>query len=77
MAVVDLYVHLDIAPGCEWFVLFLLPGDTVTVIGAYTQPRAGYTLLAWLPAACTGNCPVQITDTATMTVMTRKPMSSE
>src|SRR4029077_534435 len=35
-------------------------GRARTVIGAYTQPGAGRTLLAWLPAGCAGNCPVQI-----------------
>jgi hypothetical protein len=43
-------------------------GRARTVIGAYTPPGAGRTLLAWLPAGCTGNCPIRITDTATMTV---------
>jgi hypothetical protein len=45
------------------------------VIGAYTPPGSGHTLLAWLPAAC-GNCPVEITDTATMAVRSvRSPLS--
>ena len=51
-------------------------GRARTVIGAYTPPGVGHTLLAWLPAGCTGNCPVQITDTATMTVRSvRSPLS--
>jgi hypothetical protein len=45
------------------------------VIGAYTPPGSGHTLLAWLPAAC-GNCPVEITDTAMMAVRSvRSPLS--
>jgi hypothetical protein len=51
-------------------------GRARTVIGAYTPPGAGHTLLAWLPAGCTGNCPVRITDTATMAVRSvRSPLS--
>jgi hypothetical protein len=50
-------------------------GRAQAVIGAYTPPGAGRTLLAWLPAVCTGNCPVQITDTATMaTRSVRSPL---
>jgi hypothetical protein len=45
------------------------------VIGAYTPPGSGHTLLAWLPADC-GDCPVEITDTATMAVRSvRSPLS--
>ena len=50
-------------------------GRARTVIGAYTPPGAGHTLLAWLPAGCAGNCPVRITDTATMAVRSvRSPL---
>jgi hypothetical protein len=36
------------------------------VIGAYTPPRAGYSLLAWMPAGCQlYRCPITITNTAT------------
>jgi hypothetical protein len=45
------------------------------VIGAYTPLGSGHTLLAWLPADC-GDCPVEITDTATMAVRSvRSPLS--
>jgi uncharacterized repeat protein (TIGR01451 family) len=36
LPVVGLHIRLDLAPGCEWFVLFLVPGDTVTVTCAGT-----------------------------------------
>jgi hypothetical protein len=47
-------------------------GRDRAVIGAYTPPRARYSLLAWLPAACPshGDCPVKITNTATLAVRT-------
>jgi hypothetical protein len=37
------------------------------VVGAYTPPGAGYSLLAWIPASCQGLlCPITITNTATL-----------
>ena len=47
-------------------------GRAVAVIDAYTAPGADSSLLAWIPAACRlpGNCPVEITDTATLTTRT-------
>jgi hypothetical protein len=51
-------------------------GRAQAVIGAYTPAGGGRTLLAWLPAGCAGDCPVQITDTATMAVRSvRSPLS--
>jgi hypothetical protein len=46
------------------------------VMGAYTPPGGGYSLLAWQPAGClSGDCPIEITDTATMaTVTVRSPL---
>jgi len=46
------------------------------VMAAYTPPGGGYSLLAWQPAAClSGDCPIEITDTATMaTVAVRSPL---
>ena len=45
-------------------------------IGAYTAPDGRYSLIAWTPASCpSGNCPVEITDTATRTTVTaRSPL---
>ena len=47
------------------------------VITAYTPPGGHYSLLAWLPAACTQgqDCPLEITSTATMVTRTvRSPL---
>ncbi|HEY6297383.1 MAG TPA: hypothetical protein VIX15_17120 [Streptosporangiaceae bacterium] len=52
-------------------------GRALTVIDAYTPPGARYSLLAWIPAACLlpGNCPVKITNTATLSTRTvRSPL---
>jgi hypothetical protein len=52
-------------------------GKELAVIGAYTPPRARYSLLAWLPAACPSpdNCLIKITNTATLSTMTvRSPL---
>jgi hypothetical protein len=52
-------------------------GRALAVIDAYTPPGARYSLLAWIPAACRlpGNCPVKITNTATLsTRMVRSPL---
>lgn len=45
-------------------------------VGAYTSPDGRYSLIAWAPAPCTsGNCPVEITSTATrVTVTARSPL---
>ncbi|MGH3254993.1 MAG: hypothetical protein ACRDOU_06205 [Streptosporangiaceae bacterium] len=47
-------------------------GRALAVIDAYTPPGAGFSLLAWIPAACRlpGNCPVKITNTATLSTRT-------
>ncbi len=47
-------------------------GRAVAVIDAYTPPGARYSLLAWIPAGCRlpGNCPITITNTATLAAMT-------
>ncbi len=47
-------------------------GRARAVIDAYTPPGARYSLLAWLPAGCgpRGGCPVKITNTATLSVLT-------
>ena len=52
-------------------------GRAVAVIGAYTPPGARYSLLAWIPAGCRlpGNCPITITNTATLAARTvRSPL---
>lgn len=52
-------------------------GRALAVIDAYTAPGARYSLLAWIPAACRlpGNCPVKITNTATLSTRTvRSPL---
>ena len=52
-------------------------GRGLAVIGAYTQPGARYSLLAWLPAACPfpDNCLLKITNTATLATRTvRSPL---
>jgi hypothetical protein len=52
-------------------------GRTVAVIDAYTPPGARDSLLAWIPAGCRlpGNCPLKITDTATLSTRTvRSPL---
>ena len=52
-------------------------GRGLAVIGAYTPPRARYSLLAWLPAACPfpDNCLLKITNTATLATRTvRSPL---
>ena len=53
----------------------LVARDAVAV-GAYTPPGGRYSLIAWAPAACTsGNCPIEITSTATRaTVTARSPL---
>jgi hypothetical protein len=45
-------------------------------IGAYTPPGGRNSLIAWAPAPCTsGNCPIEITSTATRATMTaRSPL---
>jgi WD40 repeat protein len=49
-------------------------GRAQAVIGAHTPPGAGDTQLAWIPAGC-GDCPVRITDTATMAIRSvRSPL---
>jgi hypothetical protein len=47
-------------------------GRERAVIDAYTPPGAGYSLLAWLPAACPfpDNCQLRITNTATLSTRT-------
>jgi len=41
------------------------------VMAAYTPPGARYSLLAWQPARCLlGDCPIEITNTATMATVT-------
>ncbi len=52
-------------------------GRALAVIDAYTPPGARYSLLAWIPAPCRlpGNCPVTITNTATLSTRTvRSPL---
>ncbi|MGH3255624.1 MAG: hypothetical protein ACRDOU_09490 [Streptosporangiaceae bacterium] len=51
-------------------------GAGAEVMGAYTPPGARYSLLAWQPAGCpSGDCPIEITNTATMaTVTVRSPL---
>jgi hypothetical protein len=50
-------------------------GRARAVIDAYTPPGARYSLLAWLPAGCSGSCPVEITNTATLAARTvRSPL---
>ena len=46
------------------------------VVGAYTPPGAGYSLLAWIPASCRRLlCPITITNTATLASRTlRSPL---
>ena len=50
--------------------------DVPNAIGAYTPPGAGYSLLAWIPAACKRlRCPIVITNTATLASRTvRSPL---
>ncbi|MGH3231232.1 MAG: hypothetical protein ACRDOA_22085 [Streptosporangiaceae bacterium] len=45
-------------------------------VGTYTAPGGRYSLIAWAPARCMfGNCPIEITDTATRaTVTARSPL---
>jgi hypothetical protein len=47
-------------------------GRDFVVLAAYTPPGARYSLLAWLPAVCSGgqNCPMRITNTATLSTQT-------
>jgi len=51
-------------------------GRGAEVMAAYTPPGARYSLLAWQPAGClSGDCPIEITNTATMaTVTVRSPL---
>jgi hypothetical protein len=46
------------------------------VLGSYTPPAARYSLVAWEPPNCLlGNCPIEITDTASLaTVTVRSPL---
>jgi hypothetical protein len=51
--------------------------DSGAVIGAYTPPGAGHSLLAWMPATChyPVNCPIRITSTTTLSSRTlRSPL---
>jgi hypothetical protein len=47
-------------------------GRAVAIIDAYPPPGARYSLLAWVPAGCQlgSNCPIKITDTATLSTRT-------
>ncbi len=48
-----------------------LVARSAVVVGAYTPPGGRYSLIAWAPARCTsGNCPIEITNTATHTTVT-------
>jgi hypothetical protein len=51
-------------------------GPGAEVMADYTPPGARYSLLAWQPAGCpSGDCPVEITNTATLaTVTVRSPL---
>jgi WD40 repeat protein len=52
-------------------------GRGYQVITAYTPPGGHYSLLAWLPAACSEghDCPLEITNTATLSTTTvRSPL---
>lgn len=52
-------------------------GRDLGVMAAYTPPGARYSLLAWLSARCSAgqNCPLQITNTATLSTQTvRSPL---
>jgi hypothetical protein len=51
-------------------------GGAAEVMAAYTPPGARYSLLAWQPAACpSGDCPIEITNTATTATVTfRSPL---
>jgi hypothetical protein len=51
-------------------------GGGAEVMAAYTPPGARYSLLAWQPAACpSGDCPIEITNTATTATVTfRSPL---
>ena len=52
-------------------------GKDIGVMAATTPPGARYSLLAWLPARCPAgqNCPLRITNTATMATKTvRSPL---
>ena len=52
-------------------------GRDIAVMAAATPPDARYSLLAWLPARCPAgqNCPLRITNTATMATKTvRSPL---
>jgi hypothetical protein len=54
-----------------------LGGGVGDVIGAYTPPGAGYSLLAWMPASCRFpvSCPIRITNTSTLSSRTlRSPL---
>jgi hypothetical protein len=55
----------------------IVVGRALSVIDAYTPPGARYSLLAWIPAGCRlpGNCPVKVTNTATLSTRTvRSPL---
>jgi hypothetical protein len=47
-------------------------GKGMDVMAAYTPPSGRYSLLAWLPTMCSSgqNCPLRITDTATLSMQT-------
>jgi hypothetical protein len=52
-------------------------GKDLGVMATYTPPGARYSLLAWLPGRCSAgqNCPLQITNTATLSTKTvRSPL---
>ena len=53
-----------------------LVARSAVVVGAYTPPSGRDSLIAWAPAACmSGNCPIEITSTATRaTVTARSPL---
>jgi hypothetical protein len=54
-----------------------LVARSASTVGAYTSPGGRYSLIAWTPASCmSGNCPIEITNTATRaTVTARSPLS--
>lgn len=50
-------------------------GRAMGAIGAYTPPRARYSLLAWMPASCKfPSCPIKITNTATLSSRTLRSL---
>ena len=81
VAWVDYYggLHLgDLATQAQR-VLATIPAATGAArsFGAATAPGARYSLVAWAPADCpfSGDCPVEITNTATLaTISVRSPL---